>query len=145
MALQLLRAFFPRSLVTLFVEPLEQDGEGDRDLAQYRQSSGYREATIFIAPELVEESGPSILQVLRHELVHAHLHQLDVFVQSLIATCPGNRSRKAVTEVYHMLRESAADDISYSVGDLLDAAREAPKEQPIMNGVLAVPPKGVAR
>lgn len=129
MALHTAKAFLPKGLRTLFVVPMEPSGEDDvlEDLAQWVQHSGYREATLRIAPALSKESADSIMQVLRHELVHGHLHQLDVFVESLIATCPGNRARNATTKVYHMLRESVADDISYAVGDVVEDERERQK------------------
>lgn len=129
MALAMLRAFIPRSLRELRVGILEQaEVEGEPAwLAEWNQQSGYREAHLLVAPALSDESAESILQVLRHELVHAHLHQLDLFVESLIATCPGNRARNATTKVYHMLRESVADDISYAVGDVVEDERERQK------------------
>lgn len=125
MALETLRPFFPKSLRELHVEHgiTSQEGETE-DLAQWSQTSGYREATLFVSSRLSDESGATILQVLRHELVHGHLHQLDVFVNALIAACPGNRSRRATTDVYHMLRESIADDISYGLGDVLDEYKQ---------------------
>lgn len=124
MALSTLKAFFPPSLRELRVEhgTVSQEGETE-DLAQWSQTSGYREATLFVNPSLAGESAKTIYQVLRHELVHGHLHQLDVFVNALIAACPGNRSRKATTDVYHMLRESVADDISYALGDVVEKER----------------------
>lgn len=146
MALSMLRAFIPRSLRELRVGILEQVEGEPTWLAEWNQQSGYREGHLLVAPALSDEPADSILQVLRHELVHAHLHQLDIFVEALIAACPGNRSRAATTKVYHMLRESIADDISYGIGDVLEeikdkdretveafmeAYRNAPKEQAI--------------
>lgn len=119
MALSMLKAFIPRSLRELRVGILEQAEGEPAWLAEWSQQSGYREGHLLVAPALSDESAESILQVLRHELVHAHLHQLDIFVEALIASCPGNRSRAATTKVYHMLRESVADDISYGLGDVL--------------------------
>ena len=83
MALTMLKAFIPRSLRVLYVEQLTRDTAAPDDaknLAEWLQESGYREATLSVAPELSNESADTILQVLRHELVHGHLHQLDVFV-----------------------------------------------------------------
>ena len=127
MALTMLKAFIPRNLRELRVGILEQAEGEPAWLAEWSQQSGYREGHLLVAPALSDESAESILQVLRHELVHAHLHQLDVFVESLIAACPGNRSRAATTKVYHMLRESVADDISYAVGDVVEDERERQK------------------
>jgi len=130
MALTMLKAFIPRSLRVLYVEQLTRDTAAPDDaknLAEWLQESGYREATLSVAPELSNESADTILQVLRHELVHGHLHSLDVFVKALIAACPGNRPRNATTEVYYMLRESVADDISYGVGDVVEKERERQK------------------
>ena len=130
MALQLVRAFIPPSLRELRVEVLAPVEEGATlNLAEFHQHSGYMEATLLVAPELSQESPESILQVLLHEIAHAHLHQLDELFHAMAIALPNKRARRATTMIYKTMREAAADGISYAVGDLLRANK--PKEHPL--------------
>ena len=129
-AVMQLKWFFPAALreLRVCVNTLPAPTGGEQlPLAEWYQQSGYREATIVVSPDLSMESGESLLQVIRHELVHGHMHQLDVFVQQLIAAHPRGRSRKAAAEVYSMLREAVADDISYSL--------QQPQPEPYKGGL----------
>lgn len=132
-ALMLVKAFVPASTQELFVDLLQQEPQPEGDplahkyLAKLYAHPGYREATLSLASELLDESGRGQQQVILHELVHLHHQGLDTLFRALLETIKDKRVKRAFVVLYEAARESVADDISAGIMDLLEAERERQK------------------